>query len=251
MVVRAIAPSAWCPWCGSVSSRTHGGYRRMLTDAPLAGRRVRIVVAVRRFRCMDACSAVTFAEQLPGLTSAFARFTPVAGGLLAAIAVALADRAGVRLYARLGLAVGPDTCEAAGKTVTAHNGCLRAPREVPEQRLLRLGADHVLAAEEAPDRMARTAAHVLPARDLALGPRRAPPPSRLLATATAATGSRPRGPHRPHRRTRAAALRGEPVAERVARRIRRTVRDGAAAMPPPRPGPPVGSARGAVPASGR
>lgn len=110
LLVRAAFPAARCPRCGSASSRTHGGYRRTLTDAPLAGRRVRIVVAVRRFRCVDpACSAVTFAEQIPGLTSAFARFTPVAGGLLAAVAVALAGRAGARLCAKLGLAVGPDT----------------------------------------------------------------------------------------------------------------------------------------------
>ncbi|MBR7833262.1 ISL3 family transposase [Actinospica durhamensis] len=110
LVVRSIAPSARCPWCGSVSSRTHGGYRRMLTDTPLAGQRVRIAVAVRRFRCVEAsCSAVAFAEQIPGLTSPFARYTPVAGGLLAAVAVALAGRAGARLCAKLGLAVGPDT----------------------------------------------------------------------------------------------------------------------------------------------
>jgi group II intron reverse transcriptase/maturase len=45
-------------------------------------------------------------------------------------------------------------------------------------RLLRVGADHVVAAEEAPDRLARTPAQVLPARHLAPGPRRAKVPWR-------------------------------------------------------------------------
>ena len=45
-------------------------------------------------------------------------------------------------------------------------------------RLLRLGADHVLAATQTPDRMARTATQVLPARHLAARPRRATVPWR-------------------------------------------------------------------------
>ena len=45
-------------------------------------------------------------------------------------------------------------------------------------RLLRVGADHELAAEEAPHRLARTPAQVLPARHLAPGPRRATVPWR-------------------------------------------------------------------------
>ena len=54
----------------------------------------------------------------------------------------------------------------------------RLQSRVQRGRLLHLGADHVLAAEEAPDRMARTPAQVLPARHLAPGPRRATVPWR-------------------------------------------------------------------------
>ena len=50
--------------------------------------------------------------------------------------------------------------------------------DLQRDRLLRVGADHVLAAEEAPDRLARTPAQVLPARHLAPGPRRATVPWR-------------------------------------------------------------------------
>ena len=50
--------------------------------------------------------------------------------------------------------------------------------DLQRDRLLHLGADHVVAAEEAPDWMARATAQVLPARDLAPGPRRATVPWR-------------------------------------------------------------------------
>ena len=52
------------------------GYRRTLADMPLAGRAVRVIVQVRRFKCVEpSCTAVTFAEQIPGLTSPYARYT--------------------------------------------------------------------------------------------------------------------------------------------------------------------------------
>jgi len=66
-VVFAVASTpltATCPRCGSESARTHGGYRRILADLPIAGRRIKLDVGVRRFRCVDTgCPAVTFAEQ--------------------------------------------------------------------------------------------------------------------------------------------------------------------------------------------
>lgn len=108
--VRSVESCAPCPRCATVSSRTHGGYRRSLVDAPVCGQRVRVTVAVRRFRCLhDDCPAVTFAEQIPGLTSPFSRFTPQARQQLSVIALALAGRAGARVSARLGLAVAKDT----------------------------------------------------------------------------------------------------------------------------------------------
>jgi transposase len=108
--VQSVESCVACPRCATVSSRTHGGYRRWLVDAPVAGRRVRVAVAVRRFRCVgDGCPAVTFAEQIPGLTSPFARFTPAAQWQLAQIALALAGRAGARVSTRLGLVVAKDT----------------------------------------------------------------------------------------------------------------------------------------------
>lgn len=80
-----------------------------MADTPIAGRRVRLEVTVRRFRCVDPdCPTVTFAQQIPGLTTPYARRTTVLTAALTAIALSLAGRAGSRLAGRLGLAAGRD-----------------------------------------------------------------------------------------------------------------------------------------------
>ena len=68
------------------------------------GRPVAIVLAVRRFFCAaPGCPRKTFAEQVDGLTTRYARKTPLLAGMLGSIAVALAGRAGSRLAAGLGV----------------------------------------------------------------------------------------------------------------------------------------------------
>jgi transposase len=60
------------------------------------------VLAVRRFFCpAPGCPRKTFAEQVDGLTTRYARKTPLLAGMLGRIAVALAGRAGSRLAADL------------------------------------------------------------------------------------------------------------------------------------------------------
>ena len=74
---RAGAESASCPRCGQFSERVHSAYERRLADAPAGGQPVTIRLAVRRFFCGNPdCAAVTFAEQVEGLTSRRARRTP-------------------------------------------------------------------------------------------------------------------------------------------------------------------------------
>ena len=83
---------------------------RQLRDAAAGGVQVVILLRVRRFRCGNAgCPAVTFAEQVAGLTSPHSRLMPLLRGLLTQIGLALAGRAGVRLAAAAGVAVGRDT----------------------------------------------------------------------------------------------------------------------------------------------
>ncbi|MEV8099678.1 ISL3 family transposase [Streptomyces sp. TLI_235] len=110
MHARARTVGADCPHCGSASARVHGRYTRRLSDATVGGTSVVIELLVRRFKCENpACRAVTFAEQIAGLTSPHARYTPQVRRQLTSIALVLAGRAGARLAGALGLPVAKDT----------------------------------------------------------------------------------------------------------------------------------------------
>jgi transposase len=88
----------------------HGRYRRHLIDAAIGGNPLVIELLVRRWRCpYPDCTTVTFAEQIPGLTSPHSRYTPLVAEMIEAIGLALAGRPGARLAARLGITVGRDT----------------------------------------------------------------------------------------------------------------------------------------------
>jgi transposase len=99
--VRSRAEGAACPRCGRWCTKVHDSYTRTLADAGIGGRRVLIRLVVRLLRCGSAGCKATFAEQPPGLASPYARKTPLLGRQLAAVAEALAGRAGSRLAARV------------------------------------------------------------------------------------------------------------------------------------------------------
>ena len=104
---RARAEQAACRDCGRPSGRVHSRYQRRLADAAIGGRPVVIRLTVRRFFCpAPGCPATTFAEQVEGLTSRYARRTSALAEMLTAVALALAGRAGARLAAVLGLLAG-------------------------------------------------------------------------------------------------------------------------------------------------
>lgn len=121
-----------CPRCAMPSWRVHGRYGRRLADAPVGITPVVIEFVVRRFKCTNAaCPAVTFAEQVEGLTSPHARYTPLLRAVFTSIALVLAGRPGARLAIALGAQVAKD----------ALLGLLRAMPE-PANRLVRvLGVD--------------------------------------------------------------------------------------------------------------
>ena len=104
---RVRADQAVCPACGTTSGRVHSRYGRRLDDVAIGGRRVMILLTVRRFFCTDpGCARMTFAEQVDGLTSRYARRTPPLAAMLAAVALALAGRAGARLARLLDMTAG-------------------------------------------------------------------------------------------------------------------------------------------------
>lgn len=89
-----------CPDCRVSSRRVHSRYRRKVADMAAGGQPVVIELAVRRLFCdTPSCPRRTFAEQVEGLTSCYARYTPCLLRVLQAIGLALAGRAGARLTA--------------------------------------------------------------------------------------------------------------------------------------------------------
>ena len=79
IIVHAHGSSATstCPTCGLPSTSVHSHYQRTLSDLPAHGRRLRIRLAVRRFRCRSAaCERGVFTERFPrDLVQAQARRT--------------------------------------------------------------------------------------------------------------------------------------------------------------------------------
>jgi transposase len=93
---------AACPACGTGSRWIHSRYERRLADTAVGGQETMIQLQVRRFFCRNqACAKKTFAEQLPGLTTRYGRWTAGLAQALRAIALALGGRAGARLAGQL------------------------------------------------------------------------------------------------------------------------------------------------------
>ena len=99
-----------CPDCGCWSVRVHSRYQRCLSDAAVGGAETRIFLQVRRFYCGNpGCGRTAFAEQVPGLTTAHARRTPLLCRMLERIALAAGGRPGQRLTRHLSVPVSRTT----------------------------------------------------------------------------------------------------------------------------------------------
>ena len=112
VVIRACcrAAQAQCPACGTVSSRVHGGYARVVADGAAGGRPVLIALSVRRFRCPEpSCPKATFAEQAGGVSQRYRRRSVPLLGMLAGFGLELAGRAAARLAGTLGMPVHSST----------------------------------------------------------------------------------------------------------------------------------------------
>nr|HET6904358.1 ISL3 family transposase [Ktedonobacteraceae bacterium] len=109
ITARALTPTSACPSCGQASTHVHSYYTRSPQDLPVSGRRVQLVLRVRRFRCQNRqCPQRTFAERLPELPVS-SRQTTRLGTLLDCIAVVLSGQAGSRLTEQLAMPVSADT----------------------------------------------------------------------------------------------------------------------------------------------
>ena len=125
-IARSPSRTSSCPMCGRVSAQIHSRYERSLTDLPAHGRRVRIRLQVRRFRCNgDNCRRRIFAERLaPNIVEPWARRSVRLQELVHYVALLLGGRPGQNLAHRLLMPVSKDTLL---RTVRRHD----APRLIP------------------------------------------------------------------------------------------------------------------------
>jgi transposase len=103
---RTRTTQAACSRCGTVSQRVHSSYERRMCDTAVGGQEMVLHLQVRRFRCgNDDCGTKTFAEQVPGLTVRYGRYSVPLRTLLQTIGLSLGGRAGARLSHHLAAAV--------------------------------------------------------------------------------------------------------------------------------------------------
>ena len=119
-----------CTGCGKVSRRVHSRYVRSLSDLPAHGRRVRIALTVRRFRCgNDICPREIFAERFgEDIVAPYARRMARLQTIVHHLGLALGGRPGQGLARRLLMPVSKDTLL---RTVRA-----RAPKARPAPRVI-------------------------------------------------------------------------------------------------------------------
>jgi transposase len=109
--VRSDRDRAECPKCNSASQRIHSRYLRGLADLPIAGRTVKLLVLVRRFRCDAAhCVRQIFAERFdPAAIVPWARRTARLDQIVHCLGLALGGRPAAAFADRLRLPVSNDT----------------------------------------------------------------------------------------------------------------------------------------------
>ena len=111
LVVHHESATAMCPSCGTGSNRLHSRYRRSPMDLPLGGRRVRLSIIARRFRCASVlCSQHIFAERFPeGVLAPSARRTGRLDHVIHHLGLALDGRPAASFARRLVIPVSNDT----------------------------------------------------------------------------------------------------------------------------------------------
>ena len=106
LVIALVAthPTSGCPLCAEPSTSIHSHYRRVLREAPCAGRRVQLVLTMRKFYCRNPyCARKVFTERLPAFVEPWARTTIRYDEQITAIGLATCGKGGTRLAARLGI----------------------------------------------------------------------------------------------------------------------------------------------------
>ena len=110
LTARATLPTACCPRCAAESTHVHSYYSRSPRDLPIVGYVLRLLLHVRRWRCLNSsCSRKTFSEPLPGLLAPSAQRTLRLTTALQELGLALGGEAGARHSQRQSMPTSPDT----------------------------------------------------------------------------------------------------------------------------------------------
>jgi len=105
ITAQAVSADVGCPACNVISQSVHSYYTRSPQDLPLTSKAVRLILRVRRFRCLNpSCPKQTFAEPLPHLVAKNAL-----SDTLQLFAANLSAKLGGRMLKNLKIAVSPTT----------------------------------------------------------------------------------------------------------------------------------------------
>ena len=96
--------SSLCPLCSTPSFAIHSYYRRKPLELPCAGKRVRLLLSVKKFFCRVAsCPRKVFTERLPDMIEPSSRLTTRLRTIVQAICAAFNAKGGARLAVQLGI----------------------------------------------------------------------------------------------------------------------------------------------------
>ncbi|MBZ9716175.1 ISL3 family transposase [Deinococcus multiflagellatus] len=107
--ISSTVSCASCPQCGQSSTRVHSRYQRVLKDLACFGRRVRLLVDVRRFFCTaSTCPQRIFCERLT-IAAPWQRLTRRLAQQVARVALDAGGECAARCLAAIGQPISADT----------------------------------------------------------------------------------------------------------------------------------------------
>lgn len=130
VVVEGDATRQPCPSCGYESDDVHSRYPRKPRDLPVQGRRVRLLIIARRWRCLNQeCPRKTFNESFQGLLERHAQRTERMSAIMRHLIVSVSSTVGAQLARVMGM-------EVSGRTLlrVVNHG----ERQVPTPRVVGL-----------------------------------------------------------------------------------------------------------------
>jgi transposase len=110
ILISSTEATSACTSCGTVATQVHSRYRRHLSDLPVSGYPVTLLVEVRRFFCHHpSCSRKTFAETFLPFAARYAQRTKRLQEALQQLGLDVGAKVGAKTGSRLGLTCSPSS----------------------------------------------------------------------------------------------------------------------------------------------